>query len=67
MSLHDAQGQIIAEARSEFDGYYSFTGVPGGDYEVRVSANGGRSEFVQPFSLDAQDGYVVVDGIYIYE
>ena len=67
VSLHDAQGQIIAESRSEFDGYYSFTGVPGGDYEVRVSANGGRSEIVQQFSLDAQDGYVVLDGIYIYE
>ena len=67
VSLHDAKGREIARTRSEFDGYYSFTGVPGGDYDVRVSANGDRSEFQQPFSFDAQDGYVVLDGIYIYK
>jgi hypothetical protein len=65
VSLHDAQGRVIAEALSEFDGYYSFTGVPGGDYEVRISANEGRSQIVQPFSLDAQVGYVMLDAIYI--
>ena len=67
VSLHDAQGREIARTRSEFDGFYSFIGVPGGDYEVRVAANGGRAEVAQPFSLDAQAGYVVLDRIYLYE
>ncbi len=67
VSLHDAQGREVARTRSEFDGFYSFIGVPGGDYEVRVAANGRRGEVVQPFSLDAQAGYVVLDGIYLYE
>ena len=67
VSLHDAQGREIARTRSEFDGFYSFIGVPGGDYEVRVAANGRHGEVVQPFSLDALDGYVVLDGIYLYE
>jgi hypothetical protein len=58
---------VIAKARSEFDGYYSFNSVPGGYYEVRIYADEGRKEFVQPVTLDAQDGYVVVDEIYIDE
>ena len=67
VSLHDAQGREIAMTRSEFDGFYSFTGVPGGDYEVRIPANEGRGELVQSFSLDAQAGYVVLDRITIYK
>ena len=67
VSLHDVEGREIARTRSEFDGYYSFTGIPGGDYQVRVSANEDRRKLVQQFSLDAQDGYVVLDRITIYE
>jgi hypothetical protein len=67
VSLHDAEGREVARTRSEFDGFYSFTGVPGGDYEVRVSAKGGQHELVQPLSLDPQDGYVVLERIYIFE
>jgi len=67
VSLYDAQGREVARTRSEFDGFYSFTGVAGGDYEVRVSANGGQSELVQPLTLDPQDGYVVLERIYIFE
>jgi hypothetical protein len=67
VSLHDAEGREVASTRSEFDGFYSFTGVPGGDYEVRVSVNGGQSELVQPLSLDPQDGYVLLEKIYVFE
>jgi hypothetical protein len=67
VSLHDAEGREVARTRSEFDGFYSFTGVPGGDYEVRVSANGGQSELVQPLSLDPQEGYVLLERIYVFE
>ena len=67
VSLHDAEGLEVARTRSEFDGFYSFTGVAGGDYEVRVTTNGGQSELVQPFSLDPQDGYIVLERIYIFE
>ena len=67
VSLHDAEGREVAKTRSEFDGFYSFTSVPAGDYEVRVLANGGRSELVQPLTLDPQDGYIVLERIYIFE
>ncbi|MCH8070524.1 MAG: carboxypeptidase regulatory-like domain-containing protein, partial [Proteobacteria bacterium] len=67
VSLHDSEGREVARTRSEFDGFYSFTGVAGGDYEVRVTTNGGQSELVQPFSLDPQDGYIVLERIYIFE
>ena len=63
VSLHNAQGREIATTRSVFDGYYNFSGIPGGDYQVRISANEGRAELVKRFSLDARDGYVVVDRI----
>ncbi len=67
VSLSDARGYVIAEARSEFDGYYSFNGVPGGNYEVRIYATEGRKEYVQLVSLDTQVGYAVLDTIYIDE
>ena len=67
VSLYDAQGREIARTRSEFDGFYNFIGVPGGDYEVRVATNAGRAEIVQPFLLDAQTGYIVLDAITIDE
>ena len=57
----------MARTRSEFDGFYSFIGVPGGDYEVRVSANGGQDELVQSLTLDPEDGFVVLERIYIFE
>ena len=67
VSLYDAEGREVARTRSEFDGFYSFTSVAGGDYEVRVSTNGGQTELVQPLTLDPQDGYVVLERIYIFE
>jgi hypothetical protein len=67
VSLRDERGYVIAKARSEFDGYYSFNSVPGGYYEVLVYANEGRSQFVRQVSLDTQVGYAVVDEIYIDE
>ena len=67
VTLHDAEGREVARTRSEFDGFYSFNGVPGGDYEVRVSAPGRQSDLVQPLTLDPQDGYVVLEKIYIFE
>jgi hypothetical protein len=67
VSLYDAQGREVARTHSEFDGFYSFTGVAGGDYEVRVLVNGGQSELVQPLTLDPQDGYIVLERIYIFE
>ncbi len=67
VSLRDARGYVIAQARSEFDGYYSFNSVTGGYYEVRIYQDEGRKEFVQPVTLDERHGSVVVDRIYIDE
>lgn len=67
VTLHDAEGREVARTRSEFDGFYSFTSIPAGDYEVRVTANNGRSHLTQQFSLDPDDGYIVLERIYIFE
>ena len=67
VTLHDAEGREVARTRSEFDGYYSFNSVPGGDYEVRVHTERADSELTQHVSLDPQDGYVVLERIYIFE
>ncbi len=67
VTLHDAEGREVARTRSEFDGFYSFTGVPSGDYEVRVWANDGRTQLKQTISLDPEDGFVVLERVYIFE
>lgn len=67
VTLHDRQGREVARTRSEFDGFYSFTGVPGGNYEVRVWADDGRTQLKQEISLDPDDGYVVLERVYIFE
>ena len=65
--LYNSKGKKIATTRSEFDGFYSFAAIPGGDYEIRIAPKSGFSVFAKPFSFDAEDGYVVLDGIYLYE
>jgi hypothetical protein len=67
VTLHDPDGREIAAARSEFDGFYSFTAVPAGDYEVRITPKPGQNLLTLPFTLDGQEGYVVLDEIYLYE
>jgi hypothetical protein len=67
VTLYDAAGREVARTRSEFDGFYSFNNVPGGDYEVRVATPGAQDVLVQPLTLDPQDGYVVLEKIYIFE
>ena len=59
--LYDSAGRKIATTRSEFDGFYSFAAIPGGDYEIRIALKSGFSVFAKPFSFDAEDGYVVLD------
>lgn len=66
VTLHDLQGREVARTRSEFDGYYSFNSVPGGNYEVRITIPG-QGQMVRPIYLDPQDGYVVLEKIYIFE
>ncbi len=46
--LYDSTGKKIATTRSEFDGFYSFAAIPGGDYEIRITRKSGRSVFVPP-------------------
>jgi len=67
VSLHAPDGREIDRTLSEFDGFYSFTGVPGGDYEVRASTREGGAAIARPISLDAREGYAVVEGIYLDE
>jgi hypothetical protein len=67
VTLYDADGREIAEARSEFDGFYSFTGIPAGNYEVRVKPKNGDSLLAQAFTLDGQEGYVELDKVFVYQ
>ncbi len=67
VTLYDAKGREISAARSEFDGFYSFIAIPAGDYEVRVTPKAGENLAAQFFSLDGEEGFVVLDEIYLYE
>jgi hypothetical protein len=67
VTLYDGTGREIAAARSEFDGFYSFNGIPTGNYEVRISPKAGEEFLSQPFTLDGQEGYVSLEKIFLYE
>jgi hypothetical protein len=67
VALYDANGREIAAARSEFDGFYNFTGIPAGNYEVRVKPKTGENLLAQAFTLDGEDGYVVLDKIFVHQ
>jgi hypothetical protein len=67
VSLHAPDGREIDTTLSEFDGFYSFSGIPGGDYEVRASRREGGAPVARPISLDARAGYTVAEGIYLGE
>jgi hypothetical protein len=67
VTLHDADGREISAARSEFDGFYSFNGIPTGKYEVRIRPPAEDIQVAQPFTLDGQEGFVLLDKIFLYE
>ncbi|MCZ6643694.1 MAG: carboxypeptidase-like regulatory domain-containing protein [Gammaproteobacteria bacterium] len=67
VTLHDKNGKEVAAARSEFDGYYSFTSIPVGNYEIRVVGQMGDPSFTQSFLLEGDAGLVVLDKILLYE
>jgi hypothetical protein len=62
----DPRGFDVDEARTEFDGYYSFIGVPAGKYEIRVLADDGEEPKVtRRITLDGEAGFVTLDEIYL--
>ena len=63
LSLLDGDGREIAATRSQFDGYYAFTSVPGGDYSIALASDDGAMTELQAVTLDADRGYVVADDI----
>jgi hypothetical protein len=62
LSLIDRDGREIDVTRSQFDGYYSFTSIPGGYYEIAI-ATGDALEVLASVTLDAERGYAVVDDV----
>ena len=62
VTLYDLDGETVAVTRSEFDGYYSFLGIPVGQYDIGLRPKSGYH--LQRFSLDG-DSYRLVDAIYI--
>jgi hypothetical protein len=56
--LLDADGKERGATRSEFDGYYSFTGIPGGSYRIAHRSEDGALRILQTVMLDAEQGFV---------
>ena len=54
LELADGTGQVVAETRSEFDGYFLFDRVPYGDYRLRI----GRAS-AQALGVAADSGHRV--------
>ena len=49
LQLYSADGKLIRETQTSFDGYYLLNGVPAGDYTLRVSlAQAARLGFITP-------------------
>ena len=68
VTLHSLDGKQIAVTRSEFDGYYAFNGIPVGGYQIRVTQpSGAQITQTQEFSLDPDQGYILLDKVYIYQ
>jgi hypothetical protein len=67
VTLFNSDGEEVAAARSEFDGFYSFNGIPTGKYEVRVRPKSGDEFLTQPFTLDGREGFVSLEKIILYE
>lgn len=67
VALYDSDGQEIATTRSEFDGYYSFSSIPAGEYYVVVTPYTDRAGYhLQRFSLGSDDNYRMLDPIYLW-
>lgn len=64
--LVDRSGKEVARTRSAFDGYYTFDLVPAGEYEIRVKSASGEM-LRQDVTLDAEEGYVLLDAVYVYQ
>lgn len=60
LSLLNTEGIEVAQALSEYDGYFSFTGVPAGRYQLRYTRVGGIKYEEQWISLDPEEGYLKV-------
>jgi hypothetical protein len=67
LTLLDSQDDEVAVARAEFDGYYSFTGIPGGDYRIARSEKDGKLVVLQSVTLDAERGFATVKDIVLTE
>ena len=66
--LYDANDDEVAVTLSEFDGYYTFSGIPIGDYKVVVMPDADKPDYyLQRFSLDAEDNYVMLDAIHLWK
>jgi hypothetical protein len=64
--LRDRRGFDVDETRTEFDGYYSFTGVAAGRYEINVvKGEGEATPVTKNVTLDGEVGFVTLDEIYL--
>jgi hypothetical protein len=61
--LLDSNGSELALGRSEFDGYYSFAGLPSGVYQIAVPSDEETLVVLQSVTLDARDGYTLAEVI----
>ena len=66
LELADARGEAVKTMRSAYDGFFDFTGVPPGDYTLRVGAGEARHLGIllpapRPFTITPQG--TLLDGL----
>ena len=68
VTLYDADGREVARTVSEFDGYYAFSGIPVGEYELAVIPDADRPDYhKQWFTLDTNNNYRMMDPIHLWK
>jgi hypothetical protein len=64
VELLDIAGEVKAGTNSEFDGYFSFTEMLVGEYQIRVQLKDQQGwHYSDKFTLDREQGYVTVNQI----
>ena len=68
VTLYDADGREVARTVSEFDGYYAFSGIPVGEYEIAVIPHPDKPGYhKQRFTLDTDDNYRMLDPVHLWK
>lgn len=65
IGLYSLDEELVITTRTQFDGYYSFSQIPVGEYQLRMIR--GETRIIRKAILDSALGYVVIAPIVISE